>query len=424
MTAADALSGRRILVGISGSIAAVKMPALVSALVKRGAEVRCLLSPSAAQLVSPIALSSLSRQPCVLEQDQWDHRASRPLHIELAEWPDLLLLTPLSATTLARLVHGLADTLLAATVMASRAPVLVAAAMNTDMWESPAVQRNWQWLLLDQHVLALPPAREGLLACDRRGSGRMVEPELIELAAESLAFQGPLRDLTGRRLLVSAGPSREALDPARHLSNPSTGAMGVLMAQAARLRGAEVTLLHGPLQVPVAWLEGLRCEPFTSAAELEGLLQCHQPEADAVLMAAAVADQRLREPLHHKLAKDELQQWLLQPSHWEAVPDLLMQLVQRRRPGQILFGFAAQSGDVLTEAQAKFARKGCDLLFANPIDQAGAGFGSAANEGWLLQQGQAPVRIESCRKLALAHRLLDALALQLVQAGFLPPVTG
>ena len=424
MAAADALSGQRILVAVSGSIAAVKVPALVSALVKRGAEVRCLLSPSAAQLVSPVALASLSRQPCVLEQDQWDHRSPRPLHIDLAEWADLVLLTPLSATTLARLVHGLSDTLLAATVMASRAPLLLAAAMNTDMWESLAVQRNWQQVQLDRRTLSLPPARDGLLACDRRGSGRMVEPELIELAAESLALHGPSSDLSGRRVLVTAGPSRESLDPARHLSNASSGLMGVLLAQAARLRGAEVTLLHGPLAVQEAWLEGVCCKSFTTSAELEALLQQGQPQADAVLMAAAVADQRLREPLRHKLPKHQLQQWLLQPSHWEPVPDLLMQLVQRRPPGQILFGFAAQSGDVLAEAEAKFVRKGCDLMFANPIDQLQAGFGSAANEGWLLEKGKGPERIHSCRKFALAHRLLDALVGQLDQAVSLPSATG
>ena len=139
----EPLAGRRILVAGSGSIAAVKLPQLVSALVKRGAEVRCLLSPSAAELVSPVALASLSRHRCYLDADQWSHHEPRPLHIELAEWPDLVLLVPLSASTLARLVHGLADTLLASTLMATRAPVLAAAAMNTDMWESPAVQRNW-----------------------------------------------------------------------------------------------------------------------------------------------------------------------------------------------------------------------------------------------------------------------------------------
>ena len=211
----EPLAGRRILVAGSGSIAAVKLPQLVSALVKRGAEVRCLLSPSAAELVSPVALASLSRQRCYLDADQWSHHEPRPLHIELAEWPDLVLLVPLSASTLARLVHGLADTLLASTLMATRAPVLAAAARNTDMWESPAVQRNWQQLQSDRPLLALPPATEGLLACDRRGSGRMVEPSLLLQAAASLAVHGVQRDFEGLELLITAGPTQEFLDPAR-----------------------------------------------------------------------------------------------------------------------------------------------------------------------------------------------------------------
>ena len=172
--------------------------------------------------MSPTALASLSRHRCYLDADQWSHHEPRPLHIELAEWPDLVLLVPLSASTLARLVHGLADTLLASTVMATRAPLLVAAAMNTDMWESAAVQRNWQQLQMDRDLLALPPASQGLLACDRRGSGRMVEPSLILQAAASLAIQGDHRDLEGFELLVTAGPTQEFLDPARLLSNPST----------------------------------------------------------------------------------------------------------------------------------------------------------------------------------------------------------
>ena len=412
----EPLAGRRILVAGSGSIAAVKLPQLVSALVKQGAEVRCLLTPSAADLVSPVALASLSRHRCYLDADQWSHHEPRPLHIELAEWPDLVLLVPLSASTLARLVHGLADTLLASTLLATRVPVLAAAAMNTDMWESPAVQRNWQQLQHDRSLLALPPASEGLLACDRRGSGRMVEPSLLLQAAASLALHGVQRDFEGVELLVTAGPTQEFLDPARVLSNPSTGLMGVLLAQAARWRGAQVRLLHGPLQLEPGLLEGLNSERFGTAAELEQLLERHQPRAAAVVMAAAVADQRLRQPLSSKLSKQQLQEVLHKPASWEMVPDLLQQMVQRRSADQVLMGFAAHSGDVLPQAEAKFQRKACDLLFANPIDQPGVGFAASANQGWLLSQGASPEAMGPCSKLALAHGLLDRLRLRLPQA--------
>ncbi|MEY3750080.1 MAG: bifunctional phosphopantothenoylcysteine decarboxylase/phosphopantothenate--cysteine ligase CoaBC [Cyanobacteriota bacterium] len=402
----DPLAGRRILVGISGSIAAVKLPLLVSALAKRGAQVRCVLTPSAAQLVSPVALASLSRERCFLDADQWSHTAPRPLHVELAEWAELVLLAPLSATTLGRWIHGLGDTLLASTLLATEAPVLAAAAMNTAMWAAPGVRGNWQQLQAFERVLPLGPA-EGLLACDRQGSGRMAEPALLLLALESLACWGWRRDWQGRRLLVSAGPTREWLDPARCITNPSTGRMGVLLAQAARLRGADVELVHGPLQLDPAWLEGLRTHPINTGAELQRALRQLQPQADAVAMAAAVADHRPSASLDHKPDKAVLAETLA--AGWEPVPDLLVELVHHRPAGQRILGFAAHSGDVLPQAQAKFARKGCDLLFANPIDQPGAGFASSTNQGWLLGPGESVQRIEPMGKLALAHRLLSAL---------------
>ena len=404
--ALDPLAGRRILVGISGSIAAVKLPLLVSALAKRGAQVRCVLTPSAAQLVSPVALASLSRERCYLDADQWSHTAPRPLHVELAEWAELLLVAPLSATTLGRWVHGLGDTLLASTLLATEAPVLAAAAMNTAMWSAPGVRANWEQLQGFERVLPLGPA-EGLLACDRQGSGRMPEPELLLLALESLASWGWRRDWHGRRLLVSAGPTREWLDPARCISNPSTGRMGVLLAQAARFRGAQVDLVHGPLQLDPSWLEGLNRHPIDTGAELQQLLQHLQPQMDAIAMAAAVADHRPAVTLSHKPEKAAVAAAMA--AAWEPVPDLLVELVGRRPAGQRILGFAAQSGDVLPQAQAKLARKGCDLLFANPIDQADAGFGSATNQGWLLGPGAAVERLEPMGKLPLAHRLLTAL---------------
>jgi phosphopantothenoylcysteine decarboxylase/phosphopantothenate--cysteine ligase len=406
--ATDPLAGRRVLVLISGSIAAVKLPSLVSALVQRGALVRCVLSPAASRLVSPMALASLSRHPCHLDEDQWSHRAARPLHIELAEWAEVVLLAPLSATTLGRWVHGLADTLLASVLLAGEASVLAAPAMNTAMWAAPAVQRNWLELQQWERVLPLAPG-SGLLACDRVGEGRMAEPELLMLALESLVVWGWHRDWQGRRLLVTAGPTREPLDPARSLTNPSTGRMGVLLAQAARLRGAEVDLVHGPLTLEPALLEGLRCHPIETAAELQRQLRRLQPQSDAIAMAAAVADHRRSSPRMDKLPKHDLAAEL--GSGWEAVPDLLAELVQHRPRGQAILGFAAHSGDVPSQARAKFARKGCDLLFANPIDRPGAGFGAPTNEGWLLGPGPAVRRIETASKLAIAHQLLTALAL-------------
>jgi phosphopantothenoylcysteine decarboxylase/phosphopantothenate--cysteine ligase len=399
---ADPLAGRRILVGVSGSIAAVKVPLVVSALAQRGAEVRCLLTPSAEALVSAAALASLSRSRC--------YQAPWPLHVDLAEWADLVLVAPLSATSLGRWVHGLADTLLAAVLMATEAPVLAAAAMNTAMWRSPAVRRNWQALHGWERVLPLGPA-PGLLACDRLGEGRMAEPAQLLLALETLQLWGWKRDWQGRRLLVSAGPTREPLDPARCLTNRSSGLMGVLLAQAARHRGARVDLVHGPLRLDPQLLEGLACQPIETAAELQAALRERQPEADAVAMAAAVADHRLSCPADLKLEKHELTAALAQG--WQTVPDLLADLVAHRPAGQRLLGFAAQSADGLGRARSKWRRKGCDLLFANPIDEPLAGFAVSTNRGWLFGPGDQERELAPAGKLAIGHQLITALGASL-----------
>ncbi len=402
----DPLAGCRILVAISGSIAAVKLPAVVSSLAQRGALIRCVLTPSAARLVSPVALASLSRSPCHLEEDQWSHRAPRPLHVELAEWAELVLVAPLSATSLARWVQGSGDTLLSSTLLATEAPVLAAAAMNTAMWRSPGVRRNWEELQGFERVLTLGPAA-GLLACDRQGSGRMAEPQQLLLGLETLRLHGWRRDWLGRRLLVSAGPTREWLDPARCLTNPSSGRMGVMLAQAARLRGAEVDLVHGPLNLDPHLLEGLHAYPAESGAAMGEALARLQPAADAVAMAAAVADHGRAAPQVQKLSKQDLLASL--SGGWCEIPDLLAELVARRAGGQRILAFAAHSGDVLPQARAKLRRKGSDLLFANPIDRPLAGFGVGSNEGWLLGPGSRELRIESKGKFAVAHQLISAL---------------
>ena len=410
---ASSLYGRRVLVAVSGSIAAVKTPLLVSALVKAGAEVRCLVTPSGAALVSPVALASLSRHRCYLEADQWNPTAPRPLHIELAEWAELTIVAPLSASSLARWSQGSADGLLASVLLATEGPVIAAPAMNTAMWRHPAVQRNWLQIQEFPKVIPLLPV-SGLLACDRVGDGRMADPTLIQLAAESVFSRGPdapvaTRDWSGISLLVSAGPTQETIDAARFLSNRSSGRMGVLLAQAARFRGATVQLVHGPLDLPDAWLEGLQCTPVESAAELSSELQLALPTSDVLVMAAAVADLRREAASEEKMPKKQLQDVL--SSGWTEVPDLLSNLTRQRRPGQLVLGFSALTGDdthLLEKAESKRLEKGCDLMMVNPVDRDGQGFGDQPNGGWLLGEGwnrNLPVTT----KLTLSHQLLDAL---------------
>ena len=407
------LCGRRVLVAVSGSIAAVKTPLLVSALVKAGAEVRCLVTTSGAALVSSVALASLSRHRCYLEADQWNPAASRPLHIELAEWAELTIVAPLSASSLARWSQGSADGLLASVLLAMEGPVIAAPAMNTAMWRHPAVQRNWLQIQDFPGVVPLLPV-SGLLACDRVGDGRMADPTLIQLAAASVFSRGrgaPVanRDWCGRSVLVSAGPTQESIDAARFLSNRSSGRMGVLLAQAARFRGATVHLVHGPLDLPEAWLEGLQCTAVESAAELSSALQQALPTSDVLVMTAAVADLRRQAAPENKLAKQELQASL--SSGWDEVPDLLEHLSRQRRPGQLVLGFSALTGSdshLMERAESKRLAKGCDLMMVNPVDRAGQGFGDQPNGGWLLGDGWTQ-EMPLTDKLSLSHQLLDAL---------------
>ena len=410
---ASSLYGRRVLVAVSGSIAAVKTPLLVSALVKAGAEVRCLVTPSGAALVSPVALASLSRHRCYLEADQWNPTAPRPLHIELAEWAELTIVAPLSASSMARWSQGSADGLLASVLLATEGPVIAAPAMNTAMWRHPAVQRNWLQIQEFPKVVPLLPT-SGLLACDRVGDGRMADPTLIQLAAESVFSRGPdapvaTRDWSGMSVLVSAGPTQESIDAARFMSNRSSGRMGVLLAQAARFRGATVHLVHGPLDLPDAWLEGLQCTPVGNASELSSVLQRALSTSDVLVMAAAVADLRREAAPQDKLAKLELQSVL--SSGWVEVPDLLSQLTRHRRPGQLILGFSALTGKathLLERAESKRLAKGCDLMMGNPIDRDGQGFGDQPNGGWLLGEGWSR-KLPLTTKLMLSHQLLDAL---------------
>ncbi len=411
----SSLKGRRLLIAASGSIAAIKTPLLVSALIQMGAQVKCIVTPSAARLISPISLATLSRNRCYQDEDQWSSKEPKPLHIALAEWAEIVVVAPLSASSLARWSQGLADGLLASLLMACECPVIAAPAMNTAMWEHPSVQRNWRQLTKNQRVLPLIPS-SGLLACDRLGDGRMVDPDLIQIAITSALIDkdknGILQhDWEGKKFLVTSGPTLEALDPARIITNRSSGKMGVLLAQAARFRGAQVDLVHGPLQVPPGWLEGLSTYPVKDAYGMQEKLALLQPSADAVAMAAAVADLRKKGgALSNKTSKESLIASI--GNTFEAVPDLLVEIVNRRYLGQVLLGFAALTGDdneVKKLGEEKKLLKGCDLLMANPIDRAGQGLEENANGGFLFGPNEMIKSVPVTSKLDVAHQLLDAL---------------
>jgi phosphopantothenoylcysteine decarboxylase / phosphopantothenate---cysteine ligase len=398
----------RLLILIGGGIAAYKVCTVISHLFQQGIEIRVVLTESAQKFITPLTVSTLARHPAYTDADFWS-ATPRPLHIELGEWADLILLAPLTANTLGKLAHGLADNLLTNTVLASTCPVLLAPAMNTDMWEQVAVQRNYQLLATDSRYHWCNPG-EGLLACDRIGKGRMAEPEAMITHVQSLLISGGRQDLLGQEILVSTGGTKEFLDPVRFLGNPATGKMGLAIAQAAAHRGATVKLVYGNL--PQELIEpNIQLIAAPNSAQMAAALFEHFPTANITFMAAAVADVRPATYSNQKLAKQEL------PT---AIPvldvlDIAAELGRRKQGQQKLIGFAAQTGDIVTPAQAKLQRKNLDAIVANPIDLPQVGFGSDYNQAvWIDRAGQQVV-IPHCSKLEMAHKLLD-LSLQLISS--------
>lgn len=394
---------QRVILGIGGGIAAYKVCEVASALAKRGVQVIPTLTEQAQRFITPLTLATLCRHPAYTDQDFWSAQQSRPLHIELGETADLLVLAPLTANTLGKLSHGLADNLVTNVVLASRCPVLLVPAMNTDMWQQQSVQRNWQQLQGDDRYHTIAPGT-GLLACDRVGQGRMAEAQEILAVIDSLLMTGGKRDLQGKRLLISTGSTHEPIDAVRFIGNPSTGKMGVALAQAAMHRGATVTLVHGPMTAEhLTAITGVQRIPTTTAADMHQAIMAHSVQADWIIMAAAVADVRPRDRASGKLPKAALPDALpLLP-----VPDIAANLAQQKRSNQLLIGFAAQTGEIETPALKKLEAKGLDAIVANPIDQKNSGFGSDLNQAILLSKTGSRKVIPHCLKRHLAHQILD-----------------
>ncbi len=391
----------RVLIGIGGGIAAYKVCEIISSLFKTGIEVKVILTAGGEQFITPLSVATLSRHPAYTDRDFWQPIHHRPLHIELGEWADLFLIAPLTASTLGKLAHGLADNLLTNTVLASTCPVLLAPAMNTEMWNQASVRRNWHLLCQDSRYHSADPGA-GLLACDRVGMGRMAEPEqLLPYISSLLHTQGQL-DLLGKRVLISTGGTREFFDPVRFIGNPATGKMGLALAQAAVHRGAIVTLVHSTL--PDVSIDG-RINPVSvvNSEDMHRQMLTHFPDADLVIMSAAVADVKPASYSTQKLPKNLLPTELkLAP-----VPDIIAELSELKQPHQKIIGFAAQTGDIITPALAKLQRKQLDAIVTNPVDLPDSGFGSDRNQAVLLKQDGNSFDILPCTKLEMAHQILD-----------------
>jgi len=397
-------TGKKVLIGLGGGIAAYKVCQLISRLYQADVSIRVILTNAAQQFITPLTVSTLSRHHAYTDVEFWQNSA-RPLHIELGEWADLFLIAPLTANTLGKLAYGFADNLLTNTVLASRCPIIVAPAMNTDMWEQPSVQRNWQLLQHDQRYHDLEPTG-GLLACDRAGTGRMAEPDQLLRTVQSLLYTGGKRDFLGKHILINGGGTQEYLDPVRYIGNPATGKMGSAIAQAAIDRGATVTLVHGGnTEIPLIPSPRFRLISVISADEMYQAMLAHFPTADYTILSAAVADVK---PAHYstkKLPKKDIPDCLPLTN----VRDIAATLGKEKQPQQTLVGFAAQTGDFVKPAREKMARKNLDYIVANPIDRIEGGFGSDNNQCIILGREGQEQSIPLCSKLQLAHYLLDAL---------------
>ena len=387
------LTGKKIVVGVTGGIAAYKACDLVSRLKKRGAQVRVVLTEHACQFVQPLTFETLSGNPAYT--DSFDRKYEIE-HVALAKWADLLLIAPATANCMAKMACGIADDLLSTTCLAVRCPVLVAPAMNSAMWRNPATQANLE-LLRSRGVRFVGP-EAGHLACGDDDVGRMSEPEQIAEAVE--AILNPLRDLEGLHVLVTAGPTVERIDPVRYITNRSTGKMGYALAEAARDRGANVTLISGPTNLTAP--QGVELVRIESSAQLCAAVLEHGEKADVVVQAAAPADFRPKKVSDRKIKKTGEDMSL----ELEATTDIAAELGRRKQPGQILVAFAAETNDVMDNARGKLAKKNADLIVANDVSRSDAGFGVDTNVITLITAEDVRA-LEKMSKRAAADAILS-----------------
>jgi phosphopantothenoylcysteine decarboxylase/phosphopantothenate--cysteine ligase len=399
----------RVLLGVAGGIAAYKAAELLRRLTESGHSVRVLPTASALEFVGAATFEALSGQP--VHTGVFSDIPAVP-HVKLGQEAELVVVAPATADLLARAAHGRADDLLTAALLTARCPVLFAPAMHTEMWEHPATRANVA-LLRERGVVVLEPA-SGRLTGKDTGPGRLPDPaEIAELARLLLERPAALpRDLEGRRVVVSAGGTREALDPVRFLGNRSSGRQGYAFARVAAQRGAHVTLVSAhtaDLAAPAA----VDIVHVGSALQLRDAMHAASKGADAVVMTAAVADFRPVSLAEHKIKKDGSDP---APLALTQNPDVLVELVGAKAPGQVVVGFAAEtgdeSGDVLHHGRAKLARKGCDLLVVNTVGD-GTAFEVADNAGWLLAADGSETVLPSGSKAMLASRVWDAVVARL-----------
>lgn len=399
----DQMKKKSIVLGVTGSIAAYKAAEIASLLVKKGHDVHVVMTRAAMEFITPLTLQAISRHPVYTEMfaapRKWEIE-----HISLAQQADLVLVAPATANIIGKVAGGIADDLLSTTIMATKAPVVFAPAMNTGMYENPVFQQRMRFLQ-DFGYIFLEP-EEGRLACGASGKGRLPAPERIVSDIENILYRQ--EELAGRHVLVTAGPTREPLDAVRYLSNHSSGKMGYALAEEAKKRGARVTLVSGPTRLEPP--QGVNLIPVETAEEMLNAVKDIFPAVDVVIKAAAVADFRPSRVASGKIKKG-MANLLLE---LERTPDILEYLGQHKA-NQILVGFAAETEELLANAAEKLTRKNLDLIVANDLTEEGAGFEVDTNVATILYPGGAAVKLPCMTKKELAGMILDRVAKLLKQ---------
>jgi len=388
------LNGKEIVLGITGGIAAYKAAELLRLMVKAGANVQVVMTESAKKFVSPLTFQTLSGNPVITEMFSL-YRQKEIGHISLSQKADILVIAPATANIIGKAAGGIADDMLSTVFMATKAPVLFAPAMNATMWESPVVQGNIRRLENLGHNFVGP--EHGDLACGVQGTGRLADvTEILETIRAVLSA----KDFAGKRVLVTAGPTQEFLDPARYMTNPSTGKMGLAITRALKRRGAEVTLVAGPTSE--TFPSGIRCIPVKTAGEMADAVDTCFSEMDIVIMSAAVADYRPREVSSEKIKKKEAVLVL----DFEKTSDILQDL-GKKKGSKILVGFAAETENLMVNAGEKLKRKNLDMIVANDIGKSDAGFGAEQNQVTFLFRNRPAEALPKMTKNAVADALLD-----------------
>ncbi len=389
------LKGKCVVLGVTGSIAAYKIAGLASALKKLHADVEVIMTQNATQFINPITFETLTGNKCLV--DTFDRNFSFSVeHIAIAKKADVFLVAPASANVIAKMAHGIADDMLTTTILACKCPKIISPAMNTGMFENEIVQDNLK--ILKKYGMQVVEPATGYLACGDTGAGKMPEPEvLLQYILREIAYE---KDLAGKRVLVTAGPTREAIDPVRFITNHSTGRMGYAIAKMAMLRGAEVTLVSGPVAIESPlFVDTIAVE---SAQEMYEAVMAHAKEADIIIKSAAVADYAPAQVSPEKIKKSEGDASI----PLTRTKDILAALGEKKREDQFVCGFAMETEHLLENATAKREKKNVDMIVANSIRQEGAGFGVDTNVAtFITKEGLRALPLMS--KEALAMEILD-----------------